>query len=87
MSNFIQKPNYGALFSNQKKENDTQPGFTGEIMLPDGKLMRIAAWAKTSAGGKSYFSLKLSEITATAKPAPPVDTGPHPDDVDEELGF
>lgn len=58
---FVQKPNFGSIFKNDKKEKDTQPDWRGSIALPDGTQMELAGWIKRSNGGDEYISLKLSE--------------------------
>ena len=83
---FEHKPGSGTLFTNDRKTADNQPDMTGEIKLPDGTLMRLAAWRKDGTKGP-FFSLKLSEITRTAAAAPPADTGPRPDDLNGDLPF
>jgi hypothetical protein len=86
---FEHKPGSGTLFNNDRKTADNQPDMTGEIKLPDGTLMRLAAWRKDGTKGP-FYSLKLSEITKAApaaKPAPAEETGPRPNDPDDDLGF
>ena len=62
------KPNQGSLFKNDRKEKETQPDFTGTIMVGD-KEMRISAWKKQGKGGE-FFSIALSEL----KPKPQTET-------------
>ncbi len=60
----------GALFKNDKKGNDKAPDYTGDIYMQDNKKRRIAAWLKTSAGGKNYMSLKVSDLLPPRTEAP-----------------
>ena len=61
MSDYEQKDNTGALFSNKEnKTTDKHPDYTGSVVV-NGKEMRIAAWINKSKSGVSYMSLKFSE--------------------------
>ena len=71
MSNYEQKPGTGAIFKNAKKEKDTHPDYTGQILAPDGKTWQIALWVKKSQKGTSYFSAGVSEpYDPGSKPEP-----------------
>jgi len=50
------------LFTNNKKEKETQPDYNGKITLADGTELRLAAWLKTSASGNKFLSGKVSEF-------------------------
>ena len=50
----------GSLFTNEDKEHDKQPDFTGNVKIK-GKLWRLAAWNSTSQGGREYLSMKVSD--------------------------
>lgn len=71
----------GALFKNDKKGNDKAPDYTGDYETETGKKRRIAAWLKTSQGGKPYMSLKFedswdkTEAHATTTNQPDVSDG------------
>ena len=54
------KEKTGALFENENKERDNQPDYTGNFKL-DGKMWRVAGWARKSTSGKVYLSLAISE--------------------------
>ena len=58
--------NRGALFRNNKKENDKQPDYTGVINV-DGVEKRLAAWLRESSKGTKYMSIAVSD------PLPPQD--------------
>lgn len=61
MADFQPKPNTGVLFQNNGN-SDKSPNLKGNVILPDGRKMNIAAWEKTDKNGNIYYSLKLSEI-------------------------
>ena len=61
MSDYEQKDNTGALFSNkEKKTTEKHPDYTGNVMV-NGKKMRIASWISESKTGMKYMSLKFSD--------------------------
>ena len=49
--------NRGALFRNNRKEQDSHPDHTGNINV-DGKDYYLNAWIKTSQNGNKFFSLE-----------------------------
>lgn len=59
MSSYEQKDNSGALFVNDKGENESRPDRTGDAMI-DGVMYRMAGWVNTSANGKQYLSMKFT---------------------------
>lgn len=56
---FQHKENSGTLFKNNKKENERQPDYRGEVNV-NGELFQIAAWVKEGKNGK-FFSLSVKE--------------------------
>jgi hypothetical protein len=60
MSNFEPKEGLGRIFGNDKKQNESQPDFTGDALWR-GEIVRIALWKKKDKNGKTYLSAKLSE--------------------------
>ena len=50
-----------ALFKNDKGDNEARPDYTGNVTLPDGKEMRMAAWVRESKSGLKFLSGRLSE--------------------------
>jgi len=59
----------GALFRNDKRGNEKAPDYTGDIYDASGKKRRIAAWIKTSQGGKTYMQLKVEDVWQNNQPA------------------
>ena len=53
-----------ALFKNQKDGNENRPDYTGNLTLPDGKEMRMAAWIRESKSGLKYLSGRIEESIA-----------------------
>lgn len=69
---YEQKPDFGVLFKNDRKEKDNQPDYTGDYTTPDGQKRRIAAWVKEGKNGK-YMSLRFSDPQQRREP--PADYG------------
>ena len=57
----------GALFTNDNKEHDKQPDFTGNVKIGD-KLWRLAGWKSTSRSGGEYISLSVSDPADFQRP-------------------
>ena len=53
-----------ALFKNDKQGNENRPDYTGNLVLPDGKEMRMAAWIRESKSGLKYLSGRIEESIA-----------------------
>lgn len=70
------------LFTNNKKEKETQPDYQGKIVLEDGRELRLAAWLKESKGGTKFLSGKVSEF-----PDQPVTKTPAQVSQEEDLGL
>lgn len=75
--------NTGALFTNDRKTNDRQPGFTGKVDV-EGKEYWLSAWAKKTKAGKPFMSLALTPVDAA--PAPKKTTGTKVDPLEEFMG-
>ena len=58
---FQLKEDYGSLWKNENKSKDNQPDYTGKINI-GGSVMSLGAWKNTTDGGKTYLSIKLSEV-------------------------
>jgi hypothetical protein len=55
----------GALFTNDKKQNDKQPDFQGSVSLdgkPDGLKLRLSAWKKQGQKSGDYLSISIQEF-------------------------
>lgn len=50
--------NSGALFRNDKKQNDKQPDYTGSWEDENGREMYLSAWVRESKNGIKFFSIK-----------------------------
>ena len=61
---FEQKDNQGALFKNERKEQDTHADYNGSIRV-DGHDYWLNAWVKEGAKGK-FFSLSVKRKDGTA---------------------
>ena len=55
---FETKPGNGALFKNDRKAEESQPDYRGDINV-GGTLYWLSAWVKTDKNNKKYFSLSL----------------------------
>lgn len=56
------KENSGALFNNDKKQQEKHPDFTGKCLI-DGKMREVSAWLRKSANGTEFISLAFREKT------------------------
>lgn len=55
-----ERDNSGALFTNDRKQSDRHPDWTGKAMV-DGVEYRVSAWKKTSRDGNDFISLAFSK--------------------------
>ena len=60
--------NRGALFKNDRKTKDTQPGYTGSLNV-DGVEYFLDAWLKEGKSGK-FFSVSVKRKDQQSAPAP-----------------
>ena len=67
--NSYDNSNSFALFKNDKGDNEARPDYTGNVTLPDGKEMRMAAWVREAKSGVKYLSGRLSEPQVQASDA------------------
>ena len=47
----------GAVFANDKGDNPKRPDYRGDLMTPDGKLLKLSGWVKKVEGKKPFLSL------------------------------
>lgn len=85
MNNFQQKPGFGSLFKNTKKEKDSQPDYRGDACTPKGEQVRLAGWIKKDKNGASYLSLKVEEPREQQDQAPQKPRGRS--DMDDSVPF
>lgn len=55
-----QKDNTGAIFKNERKENDKQPDYRGTAMIR-GQKTDISLWVNESKTGIQYFGATFTE--------------------------
>jgi len=57
--------NRGALFKNERKEQETHADYNGTVNV-EGKEYWLNAWLKESKAGKKYMSLSLKQKEVTS---------------------
>lgn len=83
--------NRGALFKNERKTKDTQPGYTGSLNV-DGVEYFLDAWIKEGKSGK-FFSVSVKRKDQQSAPAPSRAPAPAPkasagfDDLSDDIPF
>ncbi|WP_076540915.1 hypothetical protein [Shewanella sp. UCD-KL21] len=60
-------PSYGAIYSNSKTK-PSHPDLRGQARLPDGQLVEVSAWRRTTKNGKPYLSLSILNVIDVAEP-------------------
>lgn len=76
MSTFVQKPNTGASFPNDRKEKPTHPDFAGAANVVCEKCQHrnelwVNEWVKTREDGTEYFSKSFRhKAAANQNPEP-----------------
>lgn len=79
--------NRGALFKNNKRENDRQPEYTGTVEVNHVEYY-LSAWVKESKTGQKFFSLAFTPKDATKKQPEGSSPAPQdPVDVNSEIPF
>ncbi|MBW9231504.1 DUF736 family protein [Leptospira santarosai] len=86
MAEYTLKEKKGCLFNNTTKEKETQPDYTGKVLL-EGKTYRLAGWIRKSATGKNYLSLNLSEPNPEKRPETAETDGNDFTDIEEDFPF
>lgn len=88
MSNY-DNTNTGALFINDRRQNENQPNAKGSVNI-DGVEYWVSAWTKTSKAGQKFQSLSFTRKEQQApKPAPTQAPAPafNPNDIDDDMPF
>lgn len=57
-SGHIPQEGVGVLFQNDEKKHPKAPDMSGQIMI-DGKVVKLAAWTRSTSSGKTLISLKV----------------------------
>lgn len=57
---WVTKPNSGSAFVNKRKQKDTHPDFTGEMLVLEPGLYWFNMWQKQTQEGDPWFSVALS---------------------------
>ena len=70
--------NSGALFKNNRKSEDSQPDYTGNINF-SGTDCWLSAWLKKDKNGKTYMSLSVQPKEKKYEDSIPEVTPPHSD--------
>lgn len=78
---FEQKDGQGSLWKNDRKEKDTHPDLTGQIMV-EGKMYWISGWAKVHESRGKWLSLSVKP-----KDQPTAQPSAKPADGDDSLPF
>ena len=93
----------GAIYTNNYKQNDKQPDWTGKVTLDKNLLkalvekvkggeeaeMRVALWDRTSKNGNEYkyALLDIPQPQRQAEPTPPVVEQAKPELSDDDIPF
>ena len=74
---YEQKPGQGSLFKNES-DNEKAPIYKGKLMTPNGELLNIALWLRTSQSGVKYFYINAQsaeqQASDQAQPQPVTST-------------
>ena len=62
---FEQKDNSGAIFKNNKKQNDNSPPLTGNALI-GGVEYWVSGWTKTDKNGEKWISFAFKPKNPTA---------------------
>ena len=93
----------GAIYTNNYKDNEKQPDWTGKVVLDKNLLkalvekvksgqeaeMRVALWDRTSKNGNEYkyARLDIPQPQKQAEPTPPVVEESKPELSDDDIPF
>lgn len=78
------RPNTGALFKNEEKEDPNHADYQGEALI-DGTVYWFNAWIKTGKSGKKFMSCAFKP--KAAKQEPKTATKTSVEELDEDLPF
>lgn len=53
------KPNTGSAFINKRKQKDTHPDYTGELLVVEPGLHWLDIWVKETKNGEPRFSVSI----------------------------
>ena len=73
--------NHGALFKNDKGDNDKRPDYRGPLDV-EGVEYEMAAWIRTSKNGMKYMSINIQEPRQKEEAAKGVTSSDTEDDSD-----
>jgi hypothetical protein len=62
---FEQKDNSGAIFKNNKKQNENSPPLTGNALI-GGVEYWVSAWSKTDKNGEKWISFSVKQKNPTS---------------------
>jgi len=85
MATYEQRDNSGALFRNDKGDNQRRPDYRGDCKI-DGKTWRISAWMKDGKKGR-FMSLSFEPPRDPAAGNPPERQDERADAGEESLPF
>lgn len=92
MNQNFDNTNNGALFKNDRKQNEKSPDFKGscEPACPEcGAVTKywLSAWKKKSRGGQGFLSLAFTADESRGGQPPKPDAGEDPFDFDDDVPF
>lgn len=64
---YAPKNNYGALFKNERKTDESHPDYTGSIMIENQEYY-LDVWVKRQEGKKTYMAVHTKKKKAAQKP-------------------
>ena len=98
-----QYPASGVLFANDRKQNDKQPDYTGNLEIDvetvrdlyqqmqsggDHPKINLAGWRKTSKNGKTFLSVKASVLRERQQNSgSSYQAPPQNNNIDDEIPF
>lgn len=66
---YEKKPGRGALFINDKGDNDARPDRRGDLVCPCCKAeLKLSGWIEKAKSGQSYLSVKAEQASAGEAP-------------------